>query len=401
MTAPISVLENILAIASRCNASDIYLQAQEYPGYQVGNEEFEFPKETFRLSPDHMRAIIDEMVASPHQKKFLQENLYLEFTYVVAKSVEESETWGGGRYRVEVANELGHYDITFRRLAERVPAFKELNLPEDQIADLCGLDNGLILITGPVDAGKSTTLASMLNHINLTRQKRITIIEEPREFFFKKIKSRIKQRELIKDIRSYADAWHVARRDNTNVLCFGETRDDPSAIRALLKAASSALVFTTMHSSSASQAINSLIYTLPDVEREEGRLVISRLLRAVIFQILVKTYDGAMYPCLEIIRNNSSVSALIRNKEMRYEEQTNQWIPYTLDKYVDTHGKKGEGMQLLDHALKQLVTDGIIHPDEAIKNARNKRDIELSLVHGHYTSMVSEDDDEFRGNLEK
>ncbi len=373
-----NLLDSILLFGNQQGARDYFLMANEYPIFQIGSESRTFPGETPKITPDHLKAIVEETIGkSELLKENLQKKLYTEFSHVVQ---------GVGRYRFHVGYQRSHFDISIRRLLDEVPSFEELNLPGDEIKDLAELHNGLVLISGAADNGKSTTLAALIDYINQTKPgRRITIVESPREFFFRNNQCYIKQKEIGRDTISYNDAARSARRENTNVLVFGEIfSEDASSVRAAIQASNSALVFATMHANSASAAINGLIYSLPDVEREESRLTLSQLLRAVIYQVLVKTYDETLWPCLELLRNNYMVSSLIRNKEC-----TDDGKPFKIDEYLFRNGRT-EGMKSLFHALKDLVEWGIIPPEEAIKYAREKRDMELTLLHGHFSGITEE-----------
>jgi twitching motility protein PilT len=365
---PVPFLERILSFAKEKDASDVYLQAHEHPILQIANESTIFPGLTEKVSPDDLRQIVDETVKpSKYLSETFHRDLNVHFSHVIP---------GVGRYRFQVGYQRSNLDISIRRLLDDIPTMPNLNLPENDIKDICDFPNGLVLIAGSMNQGKSTTLASIVDYIISTKRgKRVTIVESPREFYFINKLSFVKQREIGTDILSYSDAARCALRENTNILVFGETFDAPT-VRALLSAANSSLVFTTLHAGSASAAINKLIYTLPDIEREESRLTLSRELRAVLYQTLVKRRDETLWPCLEILRNNPTVASLIRNKET-----TEQGKPYKIDQYLDDHGLSDQ-MKSLQYALQELAERDIISIEEAIRHAPRKRDMQLHLVDG-------------------
>jgi len=246
----------------------------------------------------------------------------------------------------------------FRVIPNKVPTMDELNLPP-VLRRLIQLANGLVLVTGPTGSGKSTTLAAMVDEINKTSQRHVISIEDPIEFLHKPIKGAITQRQVGKHAESFSSALRSALRESPDVLVVGEMRDLETIHLAISAAETGVLVIGTLHSNSASKAIDRIIDVIPEETRDQVRSTLSVLLRGVVSQHLAKHASGeGRVAVMEILVQSYAVSNLIRENKI-----------FQIDGYLDTASYDGSGMQSLDASLFKLVKQGEITLDEALKLA--------------------------------
>jgi twitching motility protein PilT len=218
---------------------------------------------------------------------------------------------------------------------------------------------GLVLVTGPTGSGKSTTLAAMIDHVNRTRAEHILTIEDPIEFVHASQKSLVNQREVGRHTRSFAAALKAALREDPDIILVGEMRDLETIELAITAAETGHLVFGTLHTSSAAKTVDRIINVFPTSQQEQIRAMLSESLKGVIAQQLVPTVDGRRAAALEILLVNVAVSNLIR------EGKTFQ-IPSVIQT------GRGDGMQLMDQALLELLKGGRISSEAAFRFALNK-----------------------------
>jgi len=246
----------------------------------------------------------------------------------------------------------------FRVIPENAPTMEELHLPP-VFESLVDLPNGLILVTGPTGSGKSTTLASMVNHINLLQEAHIITIEDPIEFTHESKKSLINQREVHRDTHSFAAALRSSLREDPDVILVGEMRDLETIRLALTAAETGHLVMATLHTSSAPRTINRIVDVFPAGEKNMIRNMLSESLQAVICQTLVKKEGGGRTAALEIMLGTPAIRNLIR------EDKVSQMM---------TSMQTGSeyGMCTLDQYLQGLVGRGEISNEVARNAAVNK-----------------------------
>jgi twitching motility protein PilT len=222
----------------------------------------------------------------------------------------------GRRYRVNVSRQRDHLMIVARLLEEKVPTVDERGLPQI-FKQLTHKTNGIIFVAGPTGSGKSTTLAAMIEEINRNKARHIITIEDPIEYVFSPKKSIIEQKQLGKDVVTFASAMKYALRQRPDVILFGEARDPDSLRNAIALAETGHLVITTIHSRSAEQTINKIIAMFPADEQPQIRNQISENMTAIIIQKLLRTKDGkAMVPAHEILLNNTAVENTIRENKL-------------------------------------------------------------------------------------
>jgi twitching motility protein PilT len=212
---------------------------------------------------------------------------------------------------------------------------------------------GFVLVTGPTGSGKSTTLASVINEINHTRDVKIVTIEDPIEFIYKPDKSIITQREIGYDTKSFSNALEASFRQDIDVILLGEMRDLDTMKVAVTAAETGHLVFSTLHTNSAAQSIDRIIDTFPTYQQGQVRSQIANSIQAVVSQRLIPTVNGELTPALEILLANNAVKSLIRENRI-----------YQLDTVIETHRR--EGMVSMNSSLFDLIVRGIVSYETAL-----------------------------------
>ncbi len=242
----------------------------------------------------------------------------------------------------------------------------ELGLPE-HLKLLTRYQNGLILVTGSVGSGKSTTLAALVDQVNIERHEHIITLEDPIEYVLEPKACHITQREVHTHTRSFAAALRGALREDPDVIMIGEMRDLETISLAITAAETGHLVLGTLHTGNASRTLDRLLDVFPPDQQEQVRIMVSESLRGVISQQLIPRADGqGRVLALEILTNTPAVANVIR------EART-----FMLPGIIQT-GKK-QGMQLMDDALIELQSRGLITADEALARADQKREMRTRL----------------------
>jgi len=341
-------LKFLLSLMIDYDASDIYLTYGEAP--------------VLRVYGDALRV---EWLAP------LDDNVLNQFKWFLVKSEEDNKLFNehmsvdlwislhARRYRINVSKQRGHIMIVARLLSEKVPTIDELWLPQI-FKTLMERTSGLIFVTWPTWSWKSTTLAAMIEEINQNKYRHIITVEDPIEYVFAPKKSIFEQKQLGRDITSFASAMKYALRQRPDIILFGEARDPESLKNAMALAETGHLVITTIHSRSVEQAINKIISMFPQDEQDQIRNNLAENMVAIIVQRLLKKKDGKwMIPAHEIALNNTALENAIRDNKLNQVDNvifTNRWA----------------GMQLMDDDLVRLVTEGKIDINTAIENSRDR-----------------------------
>ena len=262
----------------------------------------------------------------------------------------------GVRTRINLFRQQGSLSAAIRLLAERIPELEELQLPP-AVSNFENYRTGIVLVTGETGSGKSTTLASVLNRINHTRQAHIITLEDPIEYVYTPDKCVINQRQIGADTRSYADGLRSILREDPDVILIGEMRDLNTIETALTAAETGHLVFATLHTNSAADAIDRIVNVFPEGQQKQIRLQLSTTLRAVLSQQLLprKSGKGRVAAC-EVMIVNSAIRNLIR------EGKTPQ-----MESFMAMNAQNGS--ILMDAALQRLVRDGSVSQQTALSYA--------------------------------
>jgi twitching motility protein PilT len=271
-----------------------------------------------------------------------------------------------GRFRASIVKQRLGYDLTFRIISSRVKTMAELGLPP-QLKLLTQYHNGLVLVTGSVGSGKSTTLAALVEEVNLTRRDHIITLEDPIEYLIPSKHCQVTQREVHTHTNSFGAALRGALREDPDVIMVGEMRDLETISLAITASETGHLVLGTLHTSNAARTLDRVLDVFPNDQREQIRIMVSESLRGIISQQLIPRADHTgRCLAMEILMNNPAVGNLIR------EGKT-----FMLPGVIQT-GKK-QGMILMDDSLLQLCEAGLISVDEAMYRAENKTTMRQAL----------------------
>ncbi len=273
-----------------------------------------------------------------------------------------------GRFRVNIFRQMGRYCIVMRVIPYKVPTFDELSLPQS-IRQMITFERGLVLVTGATGSGKTSTLAAIINHINMEKKCHIITIEDPIEFVHKDIKCSITQREVGLDTTNFADALRSALRQDPNVILVGEMRDYETIDVALKAAETGHLVFSTVHTIDTARTINRLISVFPANEQDAVRYRLAESLMAIISQRLLPRKDGkGMIPACEIMISTLSIKDCIANPEKLAQ----------INDYIEK-GKELSGTQTFDQHLAELYHADKITLSVAKSASSKPSDFERSL----------------------
>ena len=270
------------------------------------------------------------------------------------------------RFRVNVFFQMDGISAVFRVIPVKIPSFAELKLPE-VLKTFTQKERGLVLVTGVTGSGKSTTLATLINEINLTQRKHIITIEDPIEFVHKDRGCIINQRSVGQDTLSFGMALRAALREDPDIILVGEMRDKETINLALHAADTGHLVFSTLHTIDAKETINRIIAQFPTEEQNRVRLSVAGVIQGIISQRLVQTIDGGRRAALEVLVRTPTVEKLIM-------ENRDYEIRDTIEK-----GREHYKSQSFDQALLELYDNGVISKERALENATSSADLELKM----------------------
>ena len=348
---PLRYVDEYLAVAQQAGASDVHLGVNAPPIWRLHGTLQPIWADAPRFTSDQTLALADGFLSSSHRAQ-LNERGDVDFAH--ANSF--------GRYRTSAIRQRLGVDLVFRIINTKVRTMDELGLPE-QLKLLTRYQNGLILVTGSIGSGKSTTLAALVEQVNLERREHIITLEDPIEFLFEPKACHITQREVHIHTRSFATALRAALREDPDVIMVGEMRDLETISLAITAAETGHLVLGTLHTGNASRTIDRVLDVFPPDQQEQIRIMVSESLRGVISQQLIPQADGkGRVLALEILTNTPAVANLIR------EART-----YMLPGIIQT-GKR-QGMQLMDDGLMELHRRGLISAEEAIMRAEQKQEM--------------------------
>ena len=258
-------------------------------------------------------------------------------------------------FRLNVFKDRDGLAFVMRVLASNIPSIQEVGLPSEKIwQDITNLKRGLVLVTGVTGSGKSTTISSLINHINLYRKTRIITLEDPVEFLFKSESSMVSQRQIGQDVPTFADGLRSALRENPDIIFVGEIRDTETASLALSAAETGHLVFSTLHTRDAKGALSRIVDMFPSEQTKSLCLQLSFSLSFVLSQKLVPRVDGnGRILAMEVLKNLPALGNLIRSGNWQQVYST-----------METQGK--EGMMTMEQHLLHLYQHGIISKESAI-----------------------------------
>ncbi|MBI3248877.1 MAG: type IV pilus twitching motility protein PilT [Deltaproteobacteria bacterium] len=332
-------LSALLTLAVQSAASDLHLSSGEPPILRIHGDLQRLDSPL--LAREAVRSLIDRLLDDDQRK-----------TFTAARELDFAYDLGAiGRFRVNVFVQQRGAGAVFRLIPTVIPTIEQLGLPPI-LKKLCDKKKGLILVTGPTGAGKSTTLAAMIDHINRTVPGHIVTIEDPIEFTHRSQRCLVNQREVGAHTHSFANALRAALREDPDVILVGEMRDLETIQLAITAAETGHLVFGTLHAPSAPQTVDRVIGVFPATQQAQVRMQFADSIEAVITQTLCKKKGGGRVAALEILLATAATRNLIRESKVHQLLSAMQV------------GQK-DGMQTLDAALMDLVNKNAITREEA------------------------------------
>ncbi|MBI5728146.1 MAG: type IV pilus twitching motility protein PilT [Candidatus Magasanikbacteria bacterium] len=335
-----------LAIAAK--ASDIHLVGGEKPMIRIDGELREIDEKSLP-NADLEAAIFGILTAE--QKKRWKKELDIDFGY----EVEDV------RFRVNLHQQEGKIGLAARLIPKDIPTPDDLRF-EPRLRDMADLLDGLVLVVGPTGHGKSTTIASLIEEINKTRRAHIVTIEDPIEFLFTDKKCLIEQREIGIDTKSFASALKHVLRQDPNVILVGEMRDPETIATVLTAAETGHLVFSTLHTSSAAEAVERIVDVFDGAKQRQVLIQLGAVLRGIVSQQLLPSVDGKRVAAREILINNSAVANLIKENNISQ-----------LPSVMQTGAK--EGMITMDKSIQALVEAGLVDRDVAARRMGKQKKV--------------------------
>ncbi|MFZ1218357.1 MAG: PilT/PilU family type 4a pilus ATPase [Chthoniobacterales bacterium] len=348
-----SHVDEILYAGQQAGASDIHLAVNSPPIWRLHGTLQPIWPEAAKLTSEDTAALAEPLL-NDAQKALLKERGNADFAYAN----------NFGRFRTSVVRQRLGLDLVFRIINSEVRTMDELGLPA-ALKLLTRYQNGLILVTGSVGSGKSTTLAALVEQVNLERREHIITLEDPIEFIFEPKGCHITQREVPTHTRSFSAALRGALREDPDVIVVGEMRDLETISLAITAAETGHLVLGTLHTGNASRTLDRLLDVFPVDQQEQIRMMVSESLRGIVSQQLVPRADGkGRVLALEILTNTPAVANVIR------EGKT-----YLLPGIIQT-GKR-QGMRLMEEALRALRDQGLISREEAEARSEQRQSIQM------------------------
>ncbi|WP_331775262.1 type IV pilus twitching motility protein PilT [Sulfurospirillum sp. 1612] len=281
----------------------------------------------------------------------------LDFTYKLNENY---------RFRVNIFFQVEGISAVFRTIPTKLPTIESLRLPAI-INSFCGINRGLVLVTGPTGSGKTTTLAAMINYINRTYKKHIITIEDPVEFVYNDDKAIVNQRAIGQDALGFSDSLRAALREDPDVILVGEMRDLETIETAMHAAETGHLVLSTLHTLDAKETVSRILGMFPGSEQNRIKMSLASTLKGIVSQRLVRTLDGKRTAAVEILVNNTRISSLIL--EGRDTEITD----------AIREGKDIYKCQTFDQSLLDLYAQNRVSREEALSAATSRNDLALDL----------------------
>ncbi len=297
-------------------------------------------------------------MTNERQMQSIRDHNDTDFTYVSTR---------GFRHRVNVYRQRGNTAIAIRLLRNDIPTLTDLNLPP-VLAEFSMRPRGLVLVTGPTGSGKSTTLAAMIDHINLHKSAHIITVEDPIEYMHAHKRCMVNQREIGQDVPSFSMSLRAALREDPDVILVGEMRDFETIEAAVTAAETGHLVMSTLHTTDAASTIDRIIDVFPAHQQHQIRTQLASVLVGICTQTLCRTTDGtSRVACCEILAATDSIKAMIRDDKV-----------HLISSAMQT-GKQ-YGMQTLDQELAKLVVSRTITMDVALEKCLNANDLKRFIA---------------------
>lgn len=345
---------DLVAIVAKEGASDLHLTAGRHPTIRVSGDLIPIVNKP-PLSADDVLGLVTEILNAENKQRFL-ERKDIDFSYSPDDKV---------RFRGNAYYQQGVVSAAFRLIPTKIRTIEELNLPP-MLADFARKKQGFFLVVGPVGQGKTTTLAAMIDLINHERSEHIITIEDPIEYLYKSDKSIIDQREVRFDTLSFASGLQSMFRQDVNVGLIGEMRNPETMATAVTAAETGHLIFSTLHTNSASQTVDRIIDSFPPTQQKQIKIQLAGSLLGIFSQRLLPRVAGGLVPAYELLINTPAVANLIR--EGRTAE---------IDVLIETGSE--QGMINFNHSLVDLVRRGEITTETAYRYSLNPKGLERMI----------------------
>ncbi len=347
-------LNDLLLTTAKQNASDLHLAVGRHPTLRIDGALIPLQKEQI-LSPEMAENFILNLLTPAQKEEFLKEK-ELDFSYTFEDKA---------RFRVNVFYQRGYMAAALRLIPYQIKTIEELNLPPI-LYDFTKISQGFVLLVGPAGHGKSTSLAAILNEINHKKTEHIITIEDPIEYIFTQDKSIISQREVRTDTSDFHKALRSILRQDPDVIMIGEMRDKETISTSMTAAETGHLVFSTLHTNSASQTIDRIIDTFPAEQQGQVSSQLAAVLVGIISLRLIPKIDGGRVPACEIMITNPAIRNLIRERKT-----------YQIDLVIETSSQ--EGMMTLNRSLSGLVKKKEISLENAELYSLNPSELRILL----------------------
>jgi twitching motility protein PilT len=333
-------IQELFKITIKEKASDLHLLVGIPPTLRVDGS-LKYLTGYAPLKPEEIEEMIYSLL-TPAQKELLIANKELDFSFGIGGGA-----YGDlGRFRTNLYYQRRYLSAAFRLLPPTILSMEELRLPE-VLHSFSNLTQGLVLITGPTGHGKSTTIASIINEINLKRADHIITIEDPIEYVYPEGKSIISQREMGIDTHSWDYALRAVLREDPDVVLVGEMRDPETIAAAITIAETGHLVFSTLHTNSAAQSIDRIIDSFPSTQQSQIKIQLAATLKGIVSQRLLPMISGGRIPAVEVLLGTPAVASIVRDGKT-----------HLIDSVIQT--SKDKGMIGIDSSLAALVLSGSI-----------------------------------------
>ncbi len=347
-------LNELLLTTARQNASDLHLAVGRHPTLRIDGILIPLQKEEL-LTPEITENLIFNLLTPEQKEKFLREK-EIDLSY----SFEDK-----ARFRINIFYQRGYVAAALRLIPAQIRTIEELNLPPI-LHDFTRLSQGFVLVVGPAGHGKSTTLAALLDEINHTRTDHIITIEDPIEYMFTQDKCIISQREVKTDTLDFHVGLRSLLRQDPDVVMIGEMRDKESMSTAMTAAETGHLVFSTLHTNSASQTIDRIIDSFPAEQQGQISSQLAATLVGIVSERLIPRIEGGRIPACEIMISNPAIRNLVRERKA-----------YQIDLVIETSVQ--EGMMTLNRTLSDLVKRKEISLENAELYSLNPSELRILL----------------------
>ncbi len=351
-------IDEFLKVAIESDASDLHIKAGNYPIIRIHGKLHpltQFP----RLSPNNTFELANQ-VLNEHQKEKLNNDLDIDLAYSLP---------GFGRFRGSVYNQRGSLALVMRIIPLEVKTIRDLLLPE-AIEKIALEPRGLVMVTGTTGSGKTTTLAAMIDHINIHRKENIITVEDPIEYLHRDKKSTISQREVGVDVLNFSRGLRASLREDPDVILVGEMRDRETIETALLASETGHLVMSTLHTLDAPETINRIVSVFAPHHQRQIRLQLASIIKACISMRLIPRKDGqGRVPACEVMINTPYIQECINDREKTL-----------LIRDAIASGVSQYGMQTFDQSIYQLYKDGYISYEQGLRYSSSPDNFKLRVM---------------------